>query len=458
MSIFDRSLISAIISELHSSTNLDAQEYRDFIVCVFFVFFVSIHRHDLLTDVHSSSSESILKPSSDDFFSEILAAAERVDMLYESELDLKRTIEHLVVRAGDINAAAFKSTCFKLYDLVLNSELLAGDYFEYIIQDFSETQGRRASEAYTPRALVEMMVDLVAPTGGESIYDPVCGSGGFLISANDKALRAKGGSPLDIHGSEINLSAARIAKMNCIVHGIHGSDIRIADSLQTFEVSAYDIVLAHPPFSLATDSYERNSSCSYLDFGVPSPNNADFAFLQMIIKSLNSGGRAAILVSNGVLFRGGIEGAIREKIIQAGLVESVISLPGGMLRNTGIPTSILVLKKPGAPGKSILLIDSAEAERQAGTDSFALPKSQFSATIARYKKFEEFEGVAKLVTTDELALNSYSLNISRYMLGKQVEKTSLPDLISKQTQLENSLADLQKGFSELLDRGVTIAN
>lgn len=459
MSKFDRSYIRAIISELHSSTNLDAQEYRDFIISVFFVFFILIHRRELLKDADSCVPESILKRPSGDFFSELLAAASRVDMLYESELDLKTTIEHLMVRAGDLNATALKSACFKLYDLVLNSEHLAGDSFEYIIQNFSEAQGRKASEAYTPRALVEMMVELVAPKGGESIYDPVCGSGGFLISANEKALRTESGLPLNIHGREINLSASRIAKMNCIVHGIHDSDIRIADSLQAFEVSAYDIILAHPPFSLATDSYGVDSSCSYLDFGVPSPNNADFAFLQMIIKSLNSGGRAAILVSNGVLFRGGIEGVIREKIIQAGLVESVISLPGGMLKNTGIPTSILILKKPGAPGKSILLIDSAEAERQAGTDSFASLKSNFSATIARYKSFEEVEGVAKLVTTDELSMNFYSLSISRYMLEREVERTSLPDLIRKQTQLENRLADLQRGFSELLkDHGLAIAN
>lgn len=450
MSKFDQSFISTIISELHSSTNLDAQEYRDFIVSVFFVFFISIHRHDLLKDVDSSLSESILKPR-DNFFSELLVAAERVDMLYQSELGLKETIEHLIVRAGDVNATAFRSACFKLYDLVLKSDLPAGDSFGHIIQNFSEAQGRRASEAYTPRALVEMMVELVAPRGGESVYDPVCGSGGFLISANDKALRTESRLPLNIHGREINLSAARIAKMNCIVHGIHGSDIRIADSLQAFEVSAYDIILANPPFSLATDSYERNTSCSYFDFGAPPPNNADFAFLQMIIKSLSSGGRAAILVSNGVLFRGGIEGAIREKIIQAGLVESVISLPGGMLKNTGIPTSILILKKPGVPGNSILLIDSAEAERQAGTESSASVNSQFSATIAKYKNFEEVEGVAKLVTTDELQGNFYSLNISRYMLGKQVERTSLPDLISKQAQLENRLADLQRVFSELLN-------
>jgi type I restriction enzyme M protein len=234
------------------------------------------------------------------------------------------------------------------------------------------------------------------------------------------------------------------------VHGIIDSDIRISDSLQALEVSAYDIVLANPPFSLVTDSYERSTACSYFDFGAPPPNNADFAFLQMIIKSLRPGGRAAVLISNGVLFRGGIEGVIRKKIIQAGIIEAVISLPGGMLKNTGIPTAILVLKKPGVPNKPILLIDSAEAERHIRTDLPASLKLLFSSTLEKYKKFEEVEGVSKLVTTDELERNSYSLNISRYMLTQEVQKRSLPDLIRTQRELEVRLAELQGEFSELL--------
>jgi type I restriction enzyme M protein len=447
---FDHSFTSAIISELRSNTNLDTQEYKDFFVSVFFVFFMSIHRRDLMQNIDLYFLESMLAPQGDDFFPKLLLAAEHVDIFYKNELGLRETIEHLITRAGKMNATAFRQACIKLYDVVSRNELPAGDCFEQIIQTFSETQGKRAGEAYTPRGLVEMMVEIVKPRGGESVYDPTCGSGGFLISANIKALNSENHSPLQIHGREINLSAARIARMNCIVHGIVDSDIRISDSLQALEVSTYDIILANPPFSLVTDSYERSTTCSYFEFGAPPPNNADFAFLQMIIKSLKPGGRAAVLISNGVLFRGGIEGAIRKKIIQAGIIEAVVSLPGGMLKNTGIPTSILVLKKPGVPGRPILLVDSAEAERHIGTDLSAPLKSLFSSTIEKYKNFEEVEGVAKLVTTDELEGNSYNLNISRYMLTQQVQRTSLPDLISKQRELETRLADLQREFSELL--------
>ncbi|WP_448105637.1 HsdM family class I SAM-dependent methyltransferase [Pseudomonas lini] len=452
MNKLDRSIISTIISELRSNTNLDTQEYKDFFVSVFFVFFMSVHRRSLTKNIDLNFLESILAPHNDNLFSELLLAAKQVDSIYKDELDLRETIEHLIARAGKENATAFRQACIQLYGVVSNNEfpVVAGDCFEQIIQSFSETQGKRAGEAYTPRGLVEMMVEIVEPRGGESVYDPTCGSGGFLISANIKALNSKDHAPLQVHGREINLSAARIARINCIVHGIIDSDIRTSDSLQALEVSTYDIILANPPFSLATDSYERSTTCSYFDFGMPPPNNADFAFLQMIIKSLKPGGRAAVLIPNGVLFRSGIEGAIRKKIIQAGIIESVISLPGGMLKNTGIPTAILVLKKPGVPGKPILLIDSAEAERHIGADLPAPLKSLFSSTLEKYKNFEEVEGVAKLVTTDELEGNSYNLNISRYMLTQQVQRKSLPDLIRKQRGLEVRLAELQREFSELL--------
>ncbi|WP_119741446.1 class I SAM-dependent DNA methyltransferase [Pseudomonas sp. Larv2_ips] len=442
--------IAAIIAELRSSTNLDSQEYKDFFVSVFFVLFILIHRRELLKQDSLFVSELVQTLGDEVFFSKLLKAATHVDELYDDALGLSETIEHLITRGREINSAAFRRACISLYGVVSDSELYCGDTFEAIIQFFSEMQGRRASEAYTPRDLVEMMVEIVEPRGGEIIYDPVCGSGGFLVSANIKASNIDADSKLKTYGREINLSAARIAKINCIVHDIFGSDIRISDSLQDLEVSAYDIILANPPFSLATESYGRRVSDSYFDFGIPPQNNADFAFLQMIIKSLKPEGRAAVLVSNGVLFRGGIEGVIREKIIQSGIVEAVIALPGGALKNTMIPTAILVLRKSRLPKSPILLIDSAEAERHVNTglaSSLGLP---FSSTLEKYKKLIEVDGVSRFVTADELESNSYSLNVSRYIIARQAHKKSLSDLTKTQRELEVRLATLQRDFSHLL--------
>ncbi len=136
--------------------------------------------------------------------------------------------------------------------------------------------------------------------------------------------------------------------------------------------------------------------------------------------------------------------------MQAGIIEAVISLPGGVIKYTGIPTAILVLKKPGVKNKPVLLIDAAEAEKYVDASPFAQLKSLFDSALEVYKKFEEVEGVSKLVTTEELESNSYILNISRYVLTQQVQKMALSDLAKKQRELEARLAELQREFGDLL--------
>jgi type I restriction enzyme M protein len=170
----------------------------------------------------------------------------------------------------------------------------------------------------------------------------------------------------------------------------------------------------------------------------------------MIIKSLKQDGRAAVLIPNGVLFRGGVEEGIRTRIVQSGIIEAVISLPGGVLKYAGIPRAILLLKKPEVENKPILLIDAAEAENHAGASLSAPLNSLFQSAVEIYKKFEEVEGVSRIVTTDELARNSYILNVSRYMPTQHVKKIGLPELVKNQRELETRLAELQREFSELL--------
>ncbi|MDH1930691.1 HsdM family class I SAM-dependent methyltransferase [Pseudomonas sp. 22373] len=450
MSDFKYSIIDNIIDDLRSKTNLDIQDYTDFFVGIFFVIFSSIHNRKIDDHLQALLRESIKTSRNDIVISTLLQAADQVDSAYSNELNLRIAIQHLTERVR--NPFAVTETCIQLYELISSHSFpaAAGSFFEKIIQHFAEAQGKRAGEAYTPRELVKMMVDIVEPVGGESLYDPTCGSGGFLISANINALTCKRSGPLKIYGREINSSAARIAKINCIVHGVTDFEIRKSDSLQEVEASTYDIVLANPPFSLSTSSYQAGITTSYFDFGAPPPNKADFAFLQMILKSLKPDGRAAVLVPNGVLFRGGLEGAIRRSIIQNGLVDAVIALPGGMLKNTGIPTAVLVLKKPGTTNKPVLLIDSPEAEKYANDNSPMESRAPFYTTLEIYKTRSELEGISKLITNEQLENNGYSLSPSRYMENKQLQKNSITILTEKQKDLETQLAELQKEFSELL--------
>ncbi|MCE0917335.1 N-6 DNA methylase [Pseudomonas sp. NMI760_13] len=447
----DHPYINAIISELRANTGLDTQELRDFVISVFFVYFVALrpHNHDRRADL----VRPILIHGEASMAGSLLHAAETIDHAYNNELGLLDSIKPLLSRLEKNFTQPLVDACLKLHYLVLSIETAGsgGQHFEQIIQNFSEVLGKRADEAYTPREVVDMMVGIVEPNAGESVYDPTCGSGGFLISAHIKALENNNSEPVKIYGRDINISATRIAKINCIVHGILDSDISLSDSLRTVEDSTYDIVLANPPFSMTVGTYTPKDSFSYFDFGSPPANNADYAFIQMIIKSLKPGGRAAVLVSHGVLFRGGAEGDIRANIVRAGIIDSIIYLPPGLLKNTAIPTAILVLRKSATSRNSILLIDATEARKHNNLNLSNPINSALKPALDLYKSRENLDGISKVVTLEEIEKNDYNLNSARYLTKQDAQRESLEELTRKQLELEVNLANLQIEFKKLLD-------
>lgn len=196
-----------------------------------------------------------------------------------------------------------------------------GDAYEYLIKKFADMSKKNAGEFYTPRSIVKLMVQLLNPKSGESVYDPACGTGGMLIEAirnmdDEKASYGK------IYGQEKNLSTSAIARMNLFLHGAKEFKIVREDTLRkpvfihNGQLQQFDCVLANPPFGLdhwgaeifENDQWGRNI------WGSPTDSNADFAWLQHMYKSMRPGkGRCAVVMPQGVLFHGGREGDIRKK-------------------------------------------------------------------------------------------------------------------------------------------------
>lgn len=313
-------------------------------------------------------------------------------------------------------------------DNYISSDLL-GDAYEYLIKEFAADAGKKGGEFYSPREVEKVIVGIVKPHKKDHIYDPTVGSGGFLLEAYNY-LKNKAGEKvartLYLYGQEINISTFAIARINMFLHGLDSADIRRGDTLSNPQflnnmgnLQTFDIVVANPPYSIKDWEYELFSKDKHgrIDgYELPPKKNADFAFLLHIIKSLNSNGRAGVVLPHGVLFRGGAEGRIREKIIKNNLVEAIIGLPSKLFYGAGIPVGLWILNKnkPEEKKNKVLIID-AEKDYAEGKNQNTLRKKDIDKIIKTYDQYQDVEKYARVVDLKEIEENEYNLNVRRYV-------------------------------------------
>ena len=228
---------------------------------------------------------------------------------------------------------------------------LLGRAYEYLIEQFADDAGKKGGEFYTPRMVVKLIVELLAPTERMRICDPTAGSGGMLIEcAHHIERQGRNLCNLTLHGQEKNLGTWAICKMNMLLHGLpdarieKGNTIRDPKLVDEGELLLYDRVIANPPFSLDEWGRDVAESDGYgrFRFGVPPKTKADLAFVRHMVAVLNASGRLGVVMPHGVLFRGSAEGKIRQGLLQEG------SLRGGHRPRT---ESLLRHRHPGVhPG------------------------------------------------------------------------------------------------------------
>jgi type I restriction enzyme M protein len=217
-----------------------------------------------------------------------------------------------------------------------------GEVYEYFLEKFARTEGKRGGEFYTPSSVVKLLVDVLEPFRGR-VYDPCCGSGGMFVQAERFVLNHRGRrADIAVYGQEANARTWRLAKMNLAVHGIAGDLAeRWAD---TFYEDAHpglqvDYVLANPPFNMS--DWYRSPDDPRWRFGVPPAGNANFAWIQHIVAKLGPRGRAGVVMANGSMSsRRAAESEIRAALVEAGLVSCVVALPGRLFRTTPIPSCL----------------------------------------------------------------------------------------------------------------------
>ena len=302
---------------------------------------------------------------------------------------------------------------------------LLGAAYEYLIRDFADSAGKKGGEFYTPRPVVQLMVRLVDPQEGMAIYDPCSGSGGMLIYArNHVADNGGDATNLVLAGQENNGTTWSISKMNMLLHGIRDADLANDDTLASprhvsgGELKRFDRVITNPPFS---QNYDKGSLAHTERFRYgytpEGGKKADLMFLQHMLAVLKRDGIVATVMPHGVLFRGGAEGAIRRRIIEEDLLDTVIGLGPNLFYGTGIPAAILILRARGSKQPErrckVLFINADRDYGEGRAQNHLRPRDEQKIT-ATYADFADVDGFARVVTIDELAANDFNCNIRRY--------------------------------------------
>ena len=312
---------------------------------------------------------------------------------------------------------------------------LLGAAYEFLINMFAESAGKKGGDFYTPRDVIRLMVRLIKPRPGLSVYDPTCGSGGMLIISRE-FIEQSGGDPTNVRlcGQVNDASAWSICKLNMLLHGVPGADIQLADTLlhpmhrEAGELERFDRVIANPPFS---QNYTRSS----MEFPErfrwgwcpTTGKKGDLMFAQHMLAVCKPGGMVTTVMPHGVLFRGGAEKEIRQKFLAQDLIEAIIGLPPNLFYGAGIPACILVMRpnltgqspnpnKPESRRGQVLFIN-ADAEFHAGRAQNYLRPEHVEKIVSTFDRFEDVPGYARRVSLEEIGspANDWNLNIRRYV-------------------------------------------
>ncbi|MDD4503963.1 MAG: type I restriction-modification system subunit M, partial [Clostridiaceae bacterium] len=345
----------------------------------------------------------------------------------------------------------------------LESADILGDAYMYLIKQFADDGGTKGGEFYTPKEIKEVMVKLLKPQEGMSIYDPCMGSGGFLISAIEYVkANNQNHRNLQLYGQEINLTTWAIAKLNMLLHDVSGATIWKGDTIREPKntegaiLKTFDMVLSNPPFSLKNWGREVAEKNDYnrFNYGVAPASYGDLAFVQHMLASLNSKGIMASVVPHGILFRGGEEGKIRKGLLEDDVFEAVIGFPQNLFYGASIPAAVIILNKnkPAEKKGKVLFIEASQGFIKDGNKNKLSPED-IDDIVKAYEVFQDEEKFAKLATLEDIKKNDYNLNITRYVdTSEEEEEINIGEVIARISEREQELVDSKDKINSFLQQ------
>jgi len=397
---------------------------------------------------------------------------------------------------------------FNLYNLgnaFLESRDMLGDAYEYLIKMFADDAGKKGGEFYTPKEVVQLVVRILDPQPGHSVYDPTCGSGGMLVETAHHVSEMTGGQLIggvpnvSLSGQEKNLGTWAIAKLNLYLHNITDAGILRGDTLvdpkhkdDKGSLEVFDRVIANPPFSAKAwwtpieinrpkkvdkqgnekevpPNYKKELKDNHgrFQYGIPPRGYADLGFVQHMLASLKDNGRLGVILPHGVLFRGGEEGKIREGLLKGTVnnsgdkpgdrIEGIIGLPKALFYNTGIPACILVLnkQKPAVLKNKVIMMDASE-DFSPGKNQNRLSQEDVEKIALAYEAAietqEEIDKYLRVVTLQEIEANEFNLGISRYIdKSEPEEEVKVDEVVRELAKLEEEERKIDESLSNYFE-------
>jgi type I restriction enzyme M protein len=368
----------------------------------------------------------------------------------------RTTLDHSVI--GEL-VNIFSRISFD-HDFDREKDIL-GRIYEYFLGQFASSEGKRGGEFFTPRSIVKLLVEILEPYENARVLDPACGSGGMFVSMGEY-LRNHGqdASKLAINGQESNQTTLRLAKMNLAIRGLSGK-IELGNTYyqDKFPHLQADFVIANPPFNGEWEPSKLADNDPRITLGTPPSGNANFMWVQHFVHHLSPNGQAGFVMPNGALAVSGKEGDLRQKLVEADLVDVIISCPSKLFYNVSLPVSLWFLAKNKGGDRfkkrkgETLFIDVRETFEQISRKQVIFNKEhidKIAHTVRAWRgesgasEYQDIAGFCKSANIEEIKKNGYVLTPGRYVGLADIED----DGISFEEKMNKLSGELREAFTK----------